>query len=314
MKNQRGSGRRGGALRTISDSKSFKPKGRGSSRKLSQKSSSSASSSLSSSKPPKKKTDNKHGFTGRRKPHPKLKPLSDAMAPMRLNRFVAQAGICSRREADVLIKAGVVSVNGEIVTEMGYRVSPTDKIQVEGDTIKAETKRYILLNKPKNFLATEEDPGGRRTVMQLIKGACKERVFPVGRLDKDTTGLLLLTNDGEMAKRLANPKTGVRNLYHATTYEKVKKEHLLAMLEGFLLDGKFVRVDKATFVKDDPRQIGVEIHSGRNRIVKRIFEHFGYRVTKLDRVIYTCLTKKDVPRGAWRHLTEEELNILRMTT
>lgn len=314
MKNQRGSGRRGGALRTISDSKSFKPKGRGSSRKLSQKSSSSASSSLSSSKPPKKKPGNKPGFTGRRKPHPKLKPLSDAMAPMRLNRFVAQAGICSRREADVLIKAGVVSVNGEIVTEMGYRVSPTDKIQVEGDTIKAETKRYILLNKPKNFLATEEDPGGRRTVMQLIKGACKERVFPVGRLDKDTTGLLLLTNDGEMAKRLANPKTGVRNLYHATTYEKVKKEHLLAMLEGFLLDGKFVRVDKATFVKDDPRQIGVEIHSGRNRIIKRIFEHFGYRVTKLDRVIYTCLTKKNVPRGAWRHLTEEELNILRMTS
>ena len=314
MKNQRGSGRRGGALRTISDSKSFKPKGRGSSRKLSQKSSSSASSSLSSSKPPKKKTGNKPGFTGRIKPHPKLKPVSAAMAPMRLNRFVAQAGICSRREADVLIKAGVVSVNGEIVTEMGYRVSPTDKIQVEGDTIKAETKRYILLNKPKNFLATEEDPGGRRTVMQLIKGACKERVFPVGRLDKDTTGLLLLTNDGEMAKRLANPKTGVRNLYHATTYEKVKKEHLLAMLEGFLLDGKFVRVDKATFVKDDPRQIGVEIHSGRNRIIKRIFEHFGYRVTKLDRVIYTCLTKKNVPRGAWRHLTEEELNILRMTS
>ena len=281
---------------------------------MSQKSSSSASSSSSSSKPPKKKTGNKPGFTGRRKPQPKLKPLSDANAPMRLNRFVAQAGICSRREADVLIKAGVVSVNGEVVTEMGYRVSPTDKVQVEGDTIKAEAKRYILLNKPKNFLATEEDPGGRRTVMQLIKGACKERVFPVGRIDKDTTGLLLLTNDGEMAKRLANPKTGVRNLYHATTYEKVKKEHLLAMLEGFLLDGKFVRVDKAKFVKDDPRQIGVEIHSGRNRIVKRIFEHFGYRVTKLDRVIYTCLTKKDVPRGAWRHLTEDELNILRMTT
>ena len=314
MKNQRGSGRRGGARRTSSDSKSFNPKGRGSSRKLSQKSSSSASSSSNSSKPPKKKTGNKPGFAGRRKPQPKLKPLSDANALMRLNRFVAQAGICSRREADVLIKAGVVSVNGEVVTEMGHRVSPTDKVQVEGDTIKAEAKRYILLNKPKNFLATEEDPGGRRTVMQLIKGACKERVFPVGRLDKDTTGLLLLTNDGEMAKRLANPKTGVRNLYHATTYEKVKKEHLLAMLEGFLLDGKFVRVDKAKFVKDDPRQIGVEIHSCRNRIVKRIFEHFGYRVTKLDRVIYTCLTKKDVPRGAWRHLTEEELNILRMTT
>ncbi len=310
MKNQRGSGRRGGARRASSDSKSYNPKGRGAKSKLSQKSSSSASSSSRFSLPTKKKT----GFAGRRKTHPKLKSLADENAPMRLNRFVAQAGICSRREADVLIKAGVVSVNGKVVTEMGCRVRLTDKVQVEGDTITAETKRYILLNKPKNFLATEEDPGGRRTVMQLIKGACKERVFPVGRLDRDTTGLLLLTNDGEMAKRLANPKTGVRNLYHASTYEKVKKEHLLAMLEGFLLDGKFIRVDKAKFVKDDPRQIGVEIHSGRNKIIKRIFEHFGYRVNKLDRVIYSCLTKKDVTRGSWRHLTEEELNILKMTT
>jgi 23S rRNA pseudouridine2605 synthase len=233
---------------------------------------------------------------------------------MRLNRFVSQAGVCSRREADVLIAAGVVSVNDKVITEMGYRVQLTDKVQVEGDTIKAETKRYILLNKPKNFLATAEDPQGRRTVMTLIKGACKERVFPVGRLDRDTTGLLLLTNDGEMAKRLSNPKVGVRNLYHATIAEKVKKEHLDAMLEGFMLDEKFVRVDKANFVKDDPRQIGVEIHSGRNRIVRRIFEHFGYKVQRLDRVVFACLTKKDVPRGEWKHLTEQELSILRMTT
>lgn len=307
MKNQLGSGRRGGARRTKPESKSFVPKQKSSGRKLSQKGPVAKST-------PKKVKGHKPSYNSKRKAPPKLKPLSDSNAPMRLNRFVAQAGICSRREADVLIAAGVVSVNGEVVTEMGYRVSSTDKVQVEGDTIKAETKRYILLNKPKNFLATAEDPGGRRTVMQLIKGACKERVYPVGRLDKDTTGLLLLTNDGEMAKRLSNPKTGVRNLYHATTYEKVKKEHLLAMLEGFVLDEKFVRVEKASFVKDDPRQIGIEIHSGRNRIVRRIFEHFGYRVTKLDRVIFGCLNKKDTPRGTWRHVTEQELSILRMTT
>jgi 23S rRNA pseudouridine2605 synthase len=150
--------------------------------------------------------------------------------------------------------------------------------------------------------------------MMLIRGACKERVFPVGRLDRDTTGLLLLTNDGEMAKRLSNPKVGVRNLYHATIAEKVKKEDLAAMLEGFVLDEKFVKVDKASFVKDDPRQIGIEIHSGRNRIVRRIFEHFGYKIQRLDRVIFACLTKKDVPRGEWKHLSEQELSILRMTT
>ena len=307
MKNQKGSGRRGGARRTKPESKSFIPKKKSSGRSLSQKGPEPKAT-------PKKPKGHKPSYSSKRKPPPKLKPLADSNAPMRLNRFVAQAGICSRREADVLIAAGVVSVNGEVITEMGYRVSLTDKVQVEGDTIKAETKRYILLNKPKNFLATAEDPGGRRTVMQLIKGSCIERVYPVGRLDKDTTGLLLLTNDGEMAKRLSNPKTGVRNLYHASIYEKVKKEHLLAMLEGFVLDEKFVRVDKASYVKDDPRQIGIEIHSGRNRIVRRIFEHFGYRVTKLDRVVFSCLTKKDVPRGDWRHVTEQELSILRMTT
>ena len=301
MKNQKGSGRRGGARRTKPESNSFVPKRKSSGRKLNQKG-------------PEAKAGHKPSYSSKRKPPAKLKPLADSNAPMRLNRFVAQAGICSRREADILIAAGAVSVNGEVITEMGYRVNLTDKVQVEGDTIKAETKRYILLNKPKNFLATADDPGGRKTVMQLIRGACKERVYPVGRLDKDTTGLLLLTNDGEMAKRLSNPKVGVRNLYHVSTYGKVKKEDLLAMLDGFVLDEKFVRVDKASFVKDDPRQIGVEIHSGRNRIVRRIFEHFGYRVTKLDRVIFGCLTKKDVPRGDWRHLSEQELSILRMIT
>ncbi len=233
---------------------------------------------------------------------------------MRLNRYVSQAGICSRREADVLIAAGVVSVNGDVITQMGYRVNQTDKVQVEGDTIKAEAKRYILLNKPKNFLATDEDPQGRRTVMQLIRGACKERVVPIGRLDRDSTGLLMFTNDGEMAKRLTHPKVGVRNLYHASFKEKVSQGDLDKMLEGFELDGKFVKLNKASFVKSDPREVGVEIHSGRNRIVKRIFEHFGYKVTKLDRVIFACLTKKNVPRGHWRHLTEEEMSILRMTT
>ena len=171
-----------------------------------------------------------------------------------------------------------------------------------------------MLNKPKNFLATEEDPQGRRTVMQLIRGACKERVVPIGRLDRDSTGLLMFTNDGEMAKRLTHPKVGVKNLYHASFKEKVSQGDLDKMLEGFELDGKFVKFNKASFVKSDPREVGVEIHSGRNRIVKRIFEHFGYKVTKLDRVIFACLTKKNIPRGHWRHLTEEEMNILRMTT
>jgi 23S rRNA pseudouridine2605 synthase len=310
MKNQTGSGRRGGARRTKPDAKkTFLPKRKSSGTKLAQKSPGKKTGS-SKSKP----SGHKPSYSSRRRPEPKMQPLPDSNAPMRLNRFVSQAGVCSRREADVLIAAGVVSVNEKVITEMGYRVQLTDKVQVEGDTIKAETKRYILLNKPKNFLATAEDPQGRRTVMQLIKGACKERVFPVGRLDRDTTGLLLLTNDGEMAKRLSNPKVGVRNLYHATVAEKVKKEHLDAMLEGFMLDEKFVRVDKANFVKDDPRQIGVEIHSGRNRIVRRIFEHFGYKIQRLDRVVFACLTKKDVPRGEWKHLTEQELSILRMTT
>jgi len=319
MKKQTGSGRRGGARRTKPESKAFLPK-----RKLSQSSSQSTeaegktggkSSKKGRSKGvPKTRTGGYKPNNRRHKPEIKRQPLPDSNAPMRLNRFVAQAGICSRREADVLIAAGVVSVNGDIITEMGFRVRKTDKVQVEGETIKAEAKQYILLNKPKNFLATDEDPQGRRTVMQLIRGACKERVVPIGRLDRDTTGLLLFTNDGEMAKRLTHPKVGVRNLYHATFKEKVKKSDLEEMLEGFELDGKYIKFDKASFVKEDPRQIGVEIHSGRNRIVRRMFEHFGYKVTKLDRVILACLTKKDLPRGHWRHLTEQDLSILRMTT
>jgi 23S rRNA pseudouridine2605 synthase len=334
MKKSTGSGRRGGARRTKPESQSFLPK-----RKLKQSSSKSESSEDSTEKKGPKKTvkgiikGGKYGAKGgkygsslpsktrtggyrpdRKKADDKRQPLPDSNAPVRLNRYVAQAGICSRRDADVLIAAGVVSVNGEVITEMGYRVGSTDKVQVEGDTIKAETKRYILLNKPKNFLTTDDDPQGRRTVMTLIRGACKERVFPIGRLDRDTTGLLLFTNDGEMTKRLTHPKVGVRNLYHASFQEKVSHEDLAKMLEGFELDGKFVKLDKADFVKGDTREVGLEIHSGRNRIVRRIFEHFNYKVTRLDRVIFACLNKKKVPRGTWRHLTEEELSILRMTT
>jgi 23S rRNA pseudouridine2605 synthase len=327
MKKTAGSGRRGGARRTKPESKAFVPK-----RKLSQKKTKDSDSDKTKSVVKKKgypKSGGKYGAKGksvlktrsgnykpdlRRNKVEKRQPLPDSNAPMRLNRYVSQAGICSRREADVLIAAGVVSVNGEIITEMGFRVNKIDKVQVEGDTIKAEVKRYILLNKPKNFLATEEDPQGRRTVMQLIRGACKERVVPIGRLDRDTTGLLMLTNDGEMAKRLTHPKVGVRNLYHASFKEKVSKVDLEKMLDGFELDGTFIKLNKASFVKNDPREIGVEIHSGRNRIVRRIFNHFGYKVTKLDRVVFACLTKKDLPRGHWRHLTEEEMNILRMTT
>lgn len=338
MKNQSGSGRRGGARRTKPASKSFLPKRKNAGGGVRLKPRGKAEETLDSSsdKPGDKprKTGGKSGgkYQGSGRPLPKTrtgaykpefwrkkdehkrKPLPDSNAPMRLNRYVAQAGICSRRDADVLIAAGVVSVNGDVITEMGFRVRNTDKVQVEGDTIKAEKKQYILLNKPKNFLATGDDPQGRRTVMELIRGACKERVFPIGRLDRDTTGLLMFTNDGEMDKRLTHPKSDVRTLYHATFKDKISRVDLQKMTEGFELDGKFIKLEKAEFVKDDPRQIGVEIHSGRNRIVRRIFEHFGYKVTRLDRVLLACLSKKNLARGQWRFLTEEELSILRMTT
>ncbi len=232
---------------------------------------------------------------------------------IRLNKFIANAGICSRREADVYIAAGNATVNGKIVTEMGYKVQPSDIVRFDGQLLTPEKKQYLLLNKPKNYITTTDDEKGRKTVMDLIVGATKERLYPVGRLDRATTGLLLFTNDGEMAKKLTHPKHQVRKLYHATLDKKLAMRDLQKISENFVLEGKMVFVDAISYVDGKPKtEVGIEIHSGRNRIVRKIFAHFGYTVIKLDRVIFAGLTKKNLPRGRHRFLTPQELNYLKM--
>ena len=233
---------------------------------------------------------------------------------IRLNKYISNAGVCSRREADVLIQTGVVSVNGKIVTELGYKIQPSDVIQYDGETINAEKKRYVLLNKPKGFITTMDDPRGRKTVMTLVSKACRERIYPVGRLDRETTGLLLFTNDGDMAKKLTHPRYQARKLYHVELHKPVSREDLEKLLKGVDLEDGKTRVDKAEYVDDaSSREIGVELHSGKNRIVRRLFEALGYNVVKLDRVQFSGLTKKDLPRGMFRHLTEQEVAFLKMT-
>jgi len=232
---------------------------------------------------------------------------------MRLNRYIAHAGICSRREADTYISAGSVTVNGKVVSEMGYQVLTTDEVRFDGRLITSERKEYVLLNKPKNFITTTSDEKGRRTVMELIANASKQRLFPVGRLDRNTTGLLLFTNDGELADKLTHPKFGVRKIYHVVLSQALKVNHLQAIEAGITLDDGLVEVDAVSFIQGvTKREVGIEIHSGKNRIVRRIFEHLGYEVTKLDRVSFAGLTKKDLPRGHFRHLTEKEVSFLRM--
>jgi 23S rRNA pseudouridine2605 synthase len=232
---------------------------------------------------------------------------------IRLNKYIANAGICSRREADVYIASGNATVNGKVITEMGYKVMPTDVVKFDNIAITPEKKQYVLLNKPKNFITTMEDDRGRRTVMDLVVSATKERIYPVGRLDRNTTGLLLFTNDGELAKKLTHPKHNIEKIYHASLDKKLAMSDLQKIEAGFILDEKRVIVDEISYIQNQPKsEVGVKIHSGRNRIVRRIFEHFDYNVIKLDRVIFAGLTKKDLPRGHWRHLTEMELNNLRM--
>ena len=232
---------------------------------------------------------------------------------IRLNKYISNAGICSRREADVFIAAGNASVNGKIVTEMGYKVKLTDEVRFDGTTINPEKKRYVLLNKPKNFITTMDDDRGRKTVMELVANAAKERIYPVGRLDRNTTGLLLFTNDGELAKKLTHPKHNIQKLYHASLDKRLSMSDLNKIGEGFMLDDKRVLVDEISYIMGQPKsEVGVKIHSGRNRIVRRIFEHFSYSVVKLDRVIFAGLTKKDLSRGHWRYLTEMEVNNLKM--
>ncbi|MFT4600076.1 MAG: 23S rRNA pseudouridine2605 synthase [Arenicella sp.] len=241
-------------------------------------------------------------------------PLPSFSEDIRLNKFIANAGICSRREADVMIATGVVQINGKIITEMGYKVKPGDEVKYDGATIQSEKKQYVLLNKPRNFITTMSDPQGRKTVFQLVANACKERIYPVGRLDRNTTGILLFTNDGDLAKRLTHPRYEVPKLYHLEAEKPIRQEHLEALMAGVQLDdGEYVKADKVEFIPDTKnREVGIQIHSGKNRVIRRMFESLGYEVIKLDRVKFAGLTKKDVPRGTWRHLTEKEVSFLKM--
>ena len=241
--------------------------------------------------------------------------IHDPEEEIRLNKYLANAGVCSRREADEFIQAGVVKVNGQTVTELGTKVHRGDNVLFHDQLVSIERKIYILLNKPKDCVTTVDDPQERKTVMDYIKGACKERVYPVGRLDRNTTGVLLLTNDGEMASRLTHPKFLKKKIYHARLDRAVSAEDLQKLLDGVNIgeeEGDIVRADEVSYVNDDKTQVGIEIHSGRNRVVRRMFDALGYRVTKLDRVQFAGLTKKRLRRGDWRFLTEKEVNMLRM--
>ena len=229
----------------------------------------------------------------------------------RLNKYIANCGICSRREADVLISTGVVKVNGEVIITMGYKVKPGDKVTVDGRELKSERKVYILLNKPKDTITTTDDPTGRKTVMDLVKDACRERVYPVGRLDRNTTGLILLTNDGDMAKRLMHPSHKIIKVYEATLNKKISRNDLETISQGVTIEEDFIPIDGIAWNEPDKKSVvGIELHSGKYHVVKRIFEKFGYEVVKLDRTMYGPLTKKNLPRGTWRFLTEEEISIL----
>ena len=241
-----------------------------------------------------------------RKTAPK-KPSQEEEKGIRLNKYIANAGICARRQADQYIAAGNVEVNGKPMTELGYRVQPTDVVKFDGKNISAEKKEYILLNKPKGFITTTQDEKGRKTVMDLVSGAAQGNIKPVGRLDRLTTGLLLLTNDGELMKKLTHPSHGVRKIYHVLD-KKLALSDFHKIQEGLTLEDGFIQVDDISFVEGAPHnELGVKIHSGRNRIVRRIFESLGYVVEKLDRVVFAGLTKKDLPRGHWRPLTQQEV-------
>ncbi len=237
----------------------------------------------------------------------------DPNQPVRLNRFLANAGVCSRREADAFITSGVVSVNGVVVTELGTKVLRSDIVHFHDQAVKMEKKVYVLLNKPKGYVTTSDDPQNRKTVMELVKDACPERIYPVGRLDRSTTGVLLFTNDGDLATRLTHPKFLKKKIYHVHTDKNVTMADLHQIKDGIMLEDGEIKADDVDYASlTDKKQVGIEIHSGKNRIVRRIFEHLGYQVVKLDRVYFAGLTKKNVRRGDWRYLTEKEVEMLRM--
>ena len=237
----------------------------------------------------------------------------DPNAPIRLNKYLANAGVCSRREADDFIQAGLVTVNGEVITELGTKVLRSDKVVFHDQPISIEKKVYVLLNKPKDTVTSTDDPQQRKTVMELVKDACPERIYPVGRLDRNTTGVLLLTNDGELASKLTHPRFLKKKVYHVFTDKNVTAADIKQIAEGIELEDGPIRADAIEYASPtDKKQVGIEIHSGKNRIVRRIFEHLGYKVIKLDRVQFAGLTKKNVRRGDWRFLTEKEVDMLRM--
>ena len=243
----------------------------------------------------------------------KYKENADPNAPIRLNKYLANAGVCSRREADEFIQAGVVKVNGEVVTELGTKITRADQVMFHNQPVQLESKVYVLLNKPKGFVTTTDDPENRKTVMELVKSAASERIYPVGRLDRATTGVLLLTNDGDLASKLTHPKYEKRKIYQVWLDKPVAMEHMQMIADGIELEDGEIHADAISYVtEEDLTQVGIEIHSGRNRIIRRIFEKLGYRVLKLDRVYFAGLTKKKLSRGKWRYLSEQEVNMLRM--
>jgi len=237
----------------------------------------------------------------------------DPNEPIRLNKFLANAGVCSRREADELIQAGVVSVNGESVNELGTKILRGDKVMIHDQLVSPDKLVYILLNKPKDCITTSDDPYAKLTVMDLVKNACKERIYPVGRLDRNTTGVLLLTNDGDLAAKLTHPKYDKKKIYQVALDRPLEQADFEQLMQGITLEDGEMKVDSLNYIdEEDPKKIGIEIHSGKNRIVRRLFEHLNYRVVRLDRVYFAGLTKKNLKRGQWRFLSEKEVNMLRM--
>jgi 23S rRNA pseudouridine2605 synthase len=249
-----------------------------------------------------------------RKNNPKQHAAKDINSDgIRLNRYLASTGICSRREADELIKAGLVTVNGSVITEMGTKVNQTDDVRYNGGRLKTERMVYILLNKPKDYVTTVKDPHAKRTVIELVQNACKERIYPVGRLDRNTSGVLLLTNDGDLAKQLTHPSYNKLKIYHVSLDKSLTRPDFVQILDGLTLEDGFIQADALSYVDpNDKKEIGIEIHSGRNKIVRRIFEQLGYKIKKLDRVYFAGLTKKGLTRGKYRFLTPQEVGMLKM--
>ena len=243
----------------------------------------------------------------------KKKIESDNMGDVRLNKFIANSGICSRREADEYIEAGLITVNGVVVTQLGIKINPDkDDIRFNGERLKGELKTYIIMNKPKDFVTTLSDPNAEKTVMDLIGDKCPQRVYPIGRLDKQTTGVLLFTNDGELTEKLTHPSNNQKKIYHVFLDKNLSTTDFNAILDGIELEDGPIHADALSYVDGEKDQLGLEIHSGRNRVVRRIFEHLGYKVKKLDRVYFAGLTKKNLKRGQWRFLTEQEVSMLQM--